>query len=171
MAPVTSKTARQQRISTLIAQGPVHTQDELRSLLAAAGHFVTQATLSRDLDDIGATKVTGPDGRPVYAVPEAGDPSATPVIAIDADASARLARVAAEVVVSADASGNIAVIHTRPGAAHYLASAIDRSALEDIIGTIAGDDTVLLVSRDVAGGAALADRITGLAQPRRSRVG
>ena len=171
MAAVTSKTARQQRIATLISQGPIHTQDELRSLLAAGGHLVTQTTLSRDLVELRATKVIGSDGRSAYAIPEEGDPSSTPVIAIDADVSARLARVASEVVVSADASANIAVIHTRPGAAHYLASAIDRSALDEVIGTIAGDDTVLLVARDANGGEALAHHITGLAQPRRTRVG
>lgn len=107
----------------------------------------------------------------MYALPEDGDPAATPVIALDADAEARLQRVATEVVVSVDGSANIAVVHTRPGAAHYLASALDRAGLREVLGTIAGDDTVLVVSRDGMGGAALAAQLEALVQHRQTRVG
>lgn len=170
-ATVASKAARQQRIADIVSRLRVHTQDELRTLLAEEGYTVTQATLSRDLDELRAHKIADPEGGSFYALPQDGDPSRTPVIAIDADAAARLMRVAAEVVVGADASANIAVINTRPGAAHYLASAIDRAAMHEVLGTFAGDDTVLLVARDPLGGAALAAHISELAQHRSARVG
>ena len=171
MPSITSKAAHHQRIATIISTRSVHTQDELRSLLAAEGYVVTQATLSRDLDELRALKVSDPNGVSVYALPEDGDPDATPVIALDVDAHSRLQRVASDVVVRVDGSANIAVVHTRPGAAHYLASALDRAGLHEILGTIAGDDTVLVVSRDGAGGAALAAQLEALVQHRQTRVG
>ena len=171
MPSITSKAARHQRIATIISTRSVHTQDELRSLLAAEGYVVTQATLSRDLDELRALKVSDLNGVSVYALPEDGDPDATPVIALDVDAHSRLQRVASDVVVRVDGSANIAVVHTRPGAAHYLASALDRAGLHEILGTIAGDDTVLVVSRDGAGGAALAAQLEALVQHRQTRVG
>lgn len=171
MSTIRSKAARHQRISAIINTKAVHTQDELRSLLADEGYVVTQATLSRDLDELRAMKVTNPAGVSVYALPEDGDPDATPVIALDADAQSRLQRVASEVVVRVDGSANIAVVHTRPGAAHYLASALDRAGLHEVLGTIAGDDTVLVVSRDGAGGAALAAQLEALVHHRQTRVG
>lgn len=171
MSSIRSKAARHQRIATIISTRAVHTQDELRSLLAADGYVVTQTTLSRDLDELRALKVADAKGVSVYALPEDGDPDATPVIALDADAHSRLQRVASEVVVSVDGSANIAVVHTRPGAAHYLASALDRAGLQQVLGTIAGDDTVLVVSRDGSGGAALAAQLEALVQHRQTRVG
>lgn len=171
MSSITSKAARHQRISALVNTTSVHTQDELRALLGAEGYVVTQATLSRDLDELRAIKIPDANGVPVYALPEDGDPTATPVIALDADAQSRLQRVAAEVVVGVAGSANIAVVHTRPGAAHYLASALDRSGLREVLGTIAGDDTVLVVSRDGDGGAALAAQLEALVQHRQTRVG
>lgn len=171
MSTIRSKAARHQRIAAIVNTQSVHTQDELRSLLAADGYVVTQATLSRDLDELRAIKLPGAHGASVYALPEDGDPAATPVIALDADAEARLQRVATEVVVSVDGSANIAVVHTRPGAAHYLASALDRARLREVLGTIAGDDTVLVVSRDGMGGAALAAQLEALVQHRQTRVG
>lgn len=171
MSSIRSKAARHQRIAAIVNTRAVHTQDELRSLLAADGYVVTQATLSRDLDELRAIKLSNSEGVSVYALPEDGDPSATPVIALDADAQARLSRVATEVVVRVDGSANIAVVHTRPGAAHYLASALDRAGLPEVIGTIAGDDTVLVVSRDGNGGATLAAQLEALVQPRQTRVG
>ena len=159
MSSIKSKAARHQRIAAIVNTQSVHTQDELRSLLGKEGYVVTQATLSRDLDELRALKIPNAKGVPVYALPEDGDPAATPVIALDADAQSRLQRVAAEVVVGVDGSANIAVVHTRPGAAHYLASALDRSGLREVLGTIAGDDTVLVVSRNGNGGAALAAQL------------
>lgn len=166
MSSLRSKAARLQRIKDIISTCTVRTQDELRAMLAVEGHAVTQATLSRDLDELRAVKVHDDHGLPVYAMPEDGDPSATPVIVLDAEAHARLQRVATEVVVGVDGSANIAVVRTRPGAAHYLASALDRAGMHEILGTIAGDDTVLVVARDTAGGQALAEQLQSLVHGR-----
>lgn len=171
MSSIRSKAARHQRIAAIIGRQPVRTQDELRALLRQDGYDVTQATLSRDLDELRALKIADATGAAVYALPQDGDPTATPVLTIDADAEARLQRVATEVIVGVDGSANIAVVHTRPGAAHYLASALDRSSLPQVLGTIAGDDTVLVVSKDALGGAALAAQLEALVQHRQTRVG
>jgi transcriptional regulator of arginine metabolism len=159
----TSRTARHRRIVELLETRRVRSQGELARLLADDGVAVTQTTLSRDLDELGAVKIRDGEGDLVYAVPaEGGDP--TPRLApVNGEVGARLSRLAAELLVSADASGNLVVLRTPPGAAQFLASAVDRAALPGVIGTIAGDDTVLLISRDPAGGAALADRMLGLA--------
>lgn len=166
-ATVRTKAARQDAVVRAVTDGPVRSQAQLAGILAAAGFEVTQATLSRDLDDLGAVKVRHADGTLVYAVPgQGGDPG--PVAAVDAGArDARLARRCAELLLSAEASGNLVVVRTPPGAAQFLASALDRSAgsvhRHDVIGTIAGDDTVLVVSRDPAGGQALARWLADLA--------
>jgi transcriptional regulator of arginine metabolism len=159
----TSRTARHRRIVELLETRRVRSQGELARLLADDGVAVTQTTLSRDLDELGAVKIRDGDGDLVYAVPaEGGDP--TPRLApVNGEVGVRLSRLAAELLVSADASANLVVLRTPPGAAQFLASAVDRAALPDVIGTIAGDDTVLLIARDPAGGAALADQMLGLA--------
>jgi transcriptional regulator of arginine metabolism len=159
----TTKGARQQTIVDLLAKHHVRSQTELAELLAEAGVHVTQATLSRDLLELDAVKVRVGSGALVYAVPaEGGD--RTPRAAMDSAASeGRLARLLAELLVSADASANLALLRTPPGAAQYLASAFDRSQTEDILGTVAGDDTVLVISRRPDGGAALARRLLALA--------
>jgi transcriptional regulator of arginine metabolism len=82
---------------------------------------------------------------------------------VNGEAGARLSRLAAELLVSAESSANLAVLRTPPGAAQFLASAIDRSGAPDVLGTIAGDDTVLLIARDPGGGAAVAARLLALA--------
>jgi transcriptional regulator of arginine metabolism len=157
-----TKVARQQRIGELLGRRPVRSQAQLAQLLADDGIEVTQATLSRDLVQMGAVRVRGEDGGLVYAVAgEGGDRTPRPG---DGLADARLARVAAEVLVSADASANLVVLRTPPGAAHYLASALDHADVGDLLGTIAGDDTVLLVSRDPAGGAVLAQQLLAVAE-------
>lgn len=166
-----SKAARHQRITDIITTCRVHTQDELRSMLAVEGFAVTQATLSRDLDELRATKIPDDHGLSVYAMPQDGDPESRPVFALDAEALARLQRVATDVIVGVDGSANIAVVRTRPGAAHYLASALDRASMHEVIGTIAGDDTVLVVSRAATGGLELARQLEALVQRRRMRVG
>ena len=150
--PVT-KAARQRRIADLLRRAPVRSQTELARLLAEDGLVVTQATLSRDLEELGATKVRGADGGLVYAVDEdtgrvSGD---------------RLARVLADLLLSAEPSANLVVLRTPPGGAHLLGSALDRAQLDAVIGTIAGDDTVLVVARQPDGGAALARRLVELA--------
>jgi transcriptional regulator of arginine metabolism len=158
----TTKTARHRRIVELLETTRVRSQPELVRLLAGDGLAVTQATLSRDLDELGAVKVRD-GGELVYAVPaEGGDPTPRPAAPV-ADTDARLARLAGELLVSAEASANLVVLRTPPGAAQFLASAVDRAAIEQVIGTIAGDDTVLLVTREPGGGAAVAAGLLRLA--------
>ena len=163
MTAPNTKAARHARIVDLLEHNAVPNQARLAELLEKDGLTVTQATLSRDLDELGAVKVVT-DGQALYAVPgEGGDPS--PVAALGEDAAvARLARVAAEVLVSAEASANLVVLRTPPGAAQYLASVIDHSVLPTVIGTVAGDDTVLLVARDPDGGADVAAAMLRLAE-------
>ncbi len=166
-AAVTSPTTRQARLAAItdvLAARPVHSQPELAEHLSRRGFAVTQATLSRDLDTLGAVRVRGADGTLVYAVPaEGGDP--TPQLAGSSlERDARLPRIAAELLVGAEASANLVVLRTPPGAAQYLASAIDHSRSADVLGTIAGDDTVLVIARDPAGGDSLARRFLALAE-------
>jgi transcriptional regulator of arginine metabolism len=164
IAVPTTKIARQQRIVELLGRQPVRSQTELADLLAASGLVVGQATLSRDLVELGAVKVRDAAGQLMYAVPgEGGD--RTPRAGEAAAFEARLARVASELLVSAEGSANLVMLRTPPGAAQYLASAIDHAGLDDVLGTIAGDDTVMVVSRDPAGGEVLAARFLALAAP------
>jgi transcriptional regulator of arginine metabolism len=160
-----SKTARHRRIVELLETRRVRSQGELVELLGADGLRVTQTTLSRDLDELGAVKIRDGGGDLVYAVPaEGGDP--TPRLPpVDGEAAGRLSRLAAELLVSADASANLVVLRTPPGAAQFLASALDRAGLPDVVGTIAGDDTVMVIARDPHGGEALAARLLALAAP------
>ena len=122
---------------------------------------ITQATLSRDLDELGAVKLRTPDGGVgVYVIPQDGSPLAHR--AVDEAPPPRLARLAGELLVSAEASANLCVLRTPPGAAHFLASAVDRAALPDVLGTIAGDDTIVVIARGPDGGHALAERFLEL---------
>lgn len=145
-----SRSFRQNRILALVQEQEVSSQSELAELLAADGITVSQGTLSKDLLEIGAVRIRGSKGNLVYAAPSAG-----------ADASIleqKLARLCQEVLLRVDVSGNLVVLHTPPGAAQYFASAIDRTSWREIMGTIAGDDTVLLIAREADGGGALAAR-------------
>ncbi len=144
----TTKAARHALIATLLTRAPVHSQTELAGQLAEAGVSVTQATLSRDLVELRAVKIRTAGGALAYAIPaEGGDRSPQP--AADAEhLAARLARLCAELLVTADASGNLVVLRTPAGAAQFLASAIDHSVMPGVMGTIAGDDTVLVIARD-----------------------
>lgn len=154
----TTRAARQARIVAILSSAQVRSQSELAALLADEGIEVTQATLSRDLEELGAVKLRGADGGVgVYMVPEDG----SPVRGVSAG-TARLSRLLSELLVSADASANLAVLRTPPGAADYLASAIDRAALPYVVGTIAGDDTVFVAARDPMTGAELADTLEKL---------
>ena len=154
----TTRAARLARIVELVSREQVHSQSELLTLLLAEGIETTQATLSRDLDELGAVKLRGADrGSPVYVIPDDG----SPVRGVEGG-TGRLARLLGELLVSADASGNLAVLRTPPGAAHYLASALDRAALHDVVGTIAGDDTVFVVAREPLSGARLVALLRGL---------
>lgn len=150
-----TKTARQAKIIALLETHAIRSQTELAELLAADGLQVTQGTLSRDLVELGAVRVRSAGGHLVYAVPaEGGD--RTPHVGEFATFEARLARLCTEVLVSAEASANLVVLRTPPGAAQYFASAIDRVGWETILGTIAGDDTILLITRNASGGAEIA---------------
>ena len=151
-ASETNRAGRQARIIAIVSSTSVHSQSELVALLADEGIEVTQATLSRDLEELGAVKLRGADGGGgVYVVPEDGSP-----VRGVAGGTERLSRLLGELLVSTDASANLAVLRTPPGAAHYLASAIDRAAPPEVVGTIAGDDTIMVVARDPMTGAQLA---------------
>jgi transcriptional regulator of arginine metabolism len=188
MTPVT-KTARQARIAAILAREQVRSQEELAELLERyAGVHVTQATLSRDLDELGVVRLRAAGGALVYALPEEpGGPGSRPGGAVflprtepalsepepdqterrDAPPT-RLARYLGELLTSAEASANLVVLRTPAGAAQFLASVIDHAALPSILGTVAGDDTVLIIVRDPAGGDALAAELLRLAQRRLS---
>lgn len=211
-----TKAARQARIATILSREQVHSQEQLATLLDRyAGMHVAQATLSRDLDELGVVRLRAADGSLVYALPEepggpgsrpgtgldyperilptaqpsaapgtpagqpAGEPAAelpepgTPAPAENGRPQAalavtsRLARYLKELLTSAEASANLVVLRTPAGAAQFLASVIDHAAWPAILGTVAGDDTVLVISRDPAGGEALAAELRHLAERRR----
>ena len=158
-----TKNARHRCIVELVSSQEVRSQGELAHLLAESGLQVTQATLSRDLVELDAVKVRGASGALVYAVPGEGGDRRPTAPGESAAATNRLARLLGELLVSAEASANLVVLRTPPGAAQFLASAFDKSEFPDILGTIAGDDTVLVIGREPAGGDALAGRFLALA--------
>ena len=162
-ASPTTRAARHARIAALLAAAPVRSQAQLAQALAQAGVSVTQATLSRDLDELGATKVRTHDGR-LYALPAEGGPvgDRPPHQAGAGWGDVRLARLAEELVTTVATSGDLVVARTPPGAAQFFASAADHAGLDGVVGTIAGDDTVLLIARAGAG-AALAANLLALA--------
>ena len=168
-----TKTARHARIADILAREQVRSQEELADLLERyAGVHVTQATLSRDLDELGIVRLRS-GGALVYSLPEEpGGPGSHPggpgsqsgaritgsseAPGSESPHDARLARYLGELMTSAEASANLVVLRTPAGAAQFLASVIDHAALSSVLGTVAGDDTVLLIARDPAGGEALA---------------
>lgn len=157
--PARTRAGRQARIVAILASHPVRSQTELAQLLAGEGIEATQATLSRDLEELGAVKLRAADGGAgVYLVPEDGNP-----VRGVSGGTDRLSRLLGDLLVSTDASGNLAVLRTPPGAAHYLASALDRASLPEVVGTIAGDDTIMVVAREPLTGAQLAAKIESLA--------
>lgn len=154
-----TRVSRQARIAELVSTMGIRSQTELAKILAGEGIDVTQATLSRDLDELGAVKLRAADGgAPVYVIPEDGNP----VKGVQGGTS-RLTRLLGELLVSAEGSANLTVLRTPPGAAQFLASAIDRAALHEVVGTIAGDDTVMVIAREPTSGDALARLLNGLA--------
>ncbi len=159
-----TKTARQQLIIDLLGKNAVRSQGDLVELLDLQGVSATPSTVSRDLVELDAVRVRHTDGNLVYAVPsEGGD--RTPRAAGDTAAGlSRLQRLCRELLVSAEASANLVLLRTPPGAAQFLASAIDHAGQHDLLGTIAGDDTVLLICRDPAGGANVAAQFTTFAE-------
>jgi transcriptional regulator of arginine metabolism len=154
------KTQRQHRIAKLLEGNAVTSQGQLVELLEADGIRATQATVSRDLEELGAVKVRVPGGELVYAIPELPKDQVAP--------EDHLRRVMSEWVVDVESSGNLVVLRTPPGSAHVVASALDRAGLPDVLGTVAGDDTMIVVvsehaGKGSAGGAAVAKRLAGLA--------
>ncbi|MBV9661244.1 MAG: arginine repressor [Acidimicrobiales bacterium] len=150
-----SKAQRQHRIVQLIEQSPITSQQQLVELLSSAGVEATQATVSRDLEEIGAVKVRAAGGDAVYAVPELPKDRVAP--------EEHLRRVLGDWVVEVAQSANLVVVRTPPGSAHVVASALDRAGLAGVVGTVAGDDTILVVADERVGGAEMAERLSTLA--------
>ena len=148
-----SVSARRVKAISLIQAGLVQSQSVLVTLLKKAGYKVTQATASRDLEEIGAVRARNKDGESTYQIRESSD-----------NAIARSVPVPSKLILSVDHSANLAVIHTPPGAAQFLASSLDHAGLTGVIGTIAGDDTIILVSKKATGGAHLAKELLAYAQ-------
>lgn len=163
MAP-TTKTARHAKIRELITRSHVRSQAELAERLADAGVKVTQGTLSRDLVEIGAARVRGAQGALIYAVPSDGHDRELRADRTDATTTARLIALCRDLLVSAEPSANLVILRTPPGAAQFLASAVDHAGLPEILGCIAGDDTIMVVTTEADGGAAVARRFTDFAE-------
>jgi transcriptional regulator of arginine metabolism len=150
-----TKPQRQHRITRLLADHAVANQAQLVELLASEGIAATQATVSRDLEDMGAIKVRVAGGDSVYAVPELPFEQRAP--------EDHLRRVFGDWVVEVACSANLVVLRTPPGSAHVVASALDRSSLDGVVGTVAGDDTLIVVVDEATGSAAMAERLRELA--------
>jgi transcriptional regulator of arginine metabolism len=150
-----TKNQRQHRITKLLENQPVTSQGQLVELLGEQGMVATQATVSRDLEDLGAVKVRLPGGDTAYALPELPTHQIAP--------EDHLRRVLGEWVVELAHSGNLVVLRTPPGSAHVVGSALDRSGMDSIIGTVAGDDTVLVIVDEEVGGSIMAARLSDVA--------
>lgn len=150
-----SKVQRQHRVARLLAEHAVTSQGQLVELLAADGVTATQATVSRDLEDMGAIKVRVAGGETVYAVPELPSDQRAP--------ESHLRRVFSEWVVQVAHSANLVVLRTPPGSAHVVASALDRSGWDDVLGTVAGDDTLVVIVAEGVNGSDMAARLSELA--------
>ena len=142
---------RHRALADLIRGEPLASQEELAERLAALGFAVTQATVSRDLEQLGAIKVRR-DGRLGYALP--GELHSAP--------QPHLAAVVCDWVRSIDVAGNLVVLKTPPGSAHLVGFALDQSVLPEVVGTISGDDTIFVAVRDAAQARPFADRLEAL---------
>jgi len=153
---MTTKVQRQSIIARLVGDHEVTSQPQLIELLAGEGIDATQATVSRDLDDLGAVKVRVASGNTVYAIPEFAPDRLAPLD--------QLRRVMGEWVAEVASSGNLVVLRTPPGCAHVVASALDRSRVYGMLGTVAGDDTLLCIATDADGSVLAADlrRLAGI---------
>jgi transcriptional regulator of arginine metabolism len=159
-----TKNSRHQLIVELLGTHEVRSQPELLDLLGERGVQVTQATLSRDLVELDAVRVRAQSGALVYAVPSEGGDRRPAAPGETAAAGHRLSRLLADLLVSADASDHLVVLRTPPGAAQFLASALDKVEYGDVLGTIAGDDTVLVIGRGARSGDEIARRLLALAK-------
>ena len=157
---MSSVTARRAKAIALIKAGLIHSQSDLVKQLKKAGFVVTQATASRDLEEIGAVRGRSASGESVYQISNSNDESISRTMPIPSD-----------LIISVESSGNLAVVRTPPGGAQLLASSLDHSGISEIIGTIAGDDTVLVVSRKATGGAQLARELLAYGGTKRSGRG
>ena len=144
-----SKSQRQRMIADWLRSHRVGSQEEVVERLALAGLVVTQATVSRDLDELGAVKVRR-EGAIRYLIPDVVEPG---------HAAARLDRLLAEWVEAIVPAGNLLVVRTPPGSANLIASALDAARLIDIAGTIAGDDTIFVALADGVDAHAAAERL------------
>ena len=149
------KPQRQHRIARLLEEQVISSQVQLVELLATDGLILTQTTVSRDLEELGAVKVRIPGGQMAYAIPELAKDRLAP--------DDVLKKVLGEFMVEAAHSANLAVLRTPPGSAHVVASALDRAGLADVLGTVAGDDTVLVVCPPPEGGQKVSARLARLA--------
>ena len=142
---------RQGAILRLVREQPIATQTELAEALRGAGYDVVQTTVSRDVTELGLVKVRAPDGRLIYAPPgtQNGDRRRDLVLALRRWA------------LSFESSGNLVVVLTPRGYATPLADSIDQAGHPDVIGTVAGENTILVVARDGVPGAALRDELRG----------
>jgi len=139
----------------MLEEHAVTSQDRLVDLLAADGVVASQVTVSRDLEELGAVKVRMAGGETVYAIPELPKDRVAP--------ESHLKRVLGEWLVEVAHSANLVVLRTPPGSAHVVGSAIDRAGLADVLGTVAGDDTVLVITSERVGGEKVARRLSDLA--------
>lgn len=130
------KAQRHAAIIRIVQRERVHNQEQLRDLLHGEGFEVTQATLSRDLHDLGLSKVTDPAGGSFYAVPTEHLAPFPPV-----------EQLVPTLLLSIDGVGPLAVVRTPPGSAEALGGSLDYAAWDDVLGTIAGDDTLLIITR------------------------
>jgi transcriptional regulator of arginine metabolism len=143
-----SVSARRSKAIALIKAGVVHSQSDLVKLLKKAGFAVTHATASRDLEEVGAVRSRNESGELIYQIGASSDGAISKSMPLPSD-----------LILSVESSGNLAVVRTPPGGAQFLASSLDNSGIASIIGTIAGDDTVLVVSKKSTGGADLAKEL------------
>lgn len=150
--------ARRAKAISLIQSGLIHSQTDLVSQLKKSGFRVTQTTASRDLEEIGAVRGRNNHGESVYQIRESSD-----------DALTRVNPVPSKLILSVDHSANLAVVHTPPGAAQFVASSLDHANLTGVIGTLAGDDTIILVSKKATGGAQLAKELLAYAATKNGR--
>ncbi|HEX6238337.1 MAG TPA: arginine repressor [Acidimicrobiales bacterium] len=150
-----AKPQRQHRVARLLAEHLVSSQAQLVDLLADEGVAATQATVSRDLEDLGAIKVRVAGGETVYAIPELPTEQRAP--------GDHLRRVFSDWVVEVAHSGNLVVLRTPPGSAHVVGSALDRAGLPGVLGTVAGDDTLIVVVAEDTGGRSMAGQLRDLA--------
>ena len=149
---MSNKQHRQNAIRQLIGEHQISSQEELKQLLAARGVLVTQATLSRDLRDLGIMRAPGEDGAR-YLLPEMVSDEAKP--SLDGLLPQLFSRI--------DGVGELLVLHTLPSGAQPVAEALDSQGWPEVIGTLAGENTVLIICRSVDARAALTARIVALA--------